>query len=91
MPHFDSLSFTITPADQVNVTGRAVRRIFLSNNALKLTKLSTGDAVVLVVASEISQQKVGVRLPSENEHAESRSYLEAVCCRNNMAVIRVSQ
>ena len=61
------LPFSISPADHLNVTGRAVRRIFLTNNALKLAKLSTGDVVVLSAASQISYQKVGLNLLSENE------------------------
>ena len=60
-----SNTFTIRAADEVKVRGRAVRRIFLSNHALKLAKLFAGDVVVLTVASEISQQRDSVRLLSK--------------------------
>jgi hypothetical protein len=62
------LTFAITPADHLNVTGRAVRRFFLTNNALKHAKLSTGDVVVLSAASQISH---GVNMLSEDENARS--------------------
>lgn len=60
-----SNTFTIRAADQVKVRGRAVRRIFLSNHAMKLAKLFAGDVVVLNVASEISQHRDSVRLLSK--------------------------
>ena len=60
-----SNTFIIRAADKVNVRGRAVRRIFLSNHAMKLAKLYAGDVVVLTAASEISQQRDSVRLLSK--------------------------
>ena len=65
MAVIDSLTFVIRAADQDNVRGRAVRRIFMSNPAMKLAKLFTGDVVILSAPSEISQEKVGLCLPSE--------------------------
>jgi hypothetical protein len=69
MTEIPSLTFSITAADQVNVRGRAIRRFFLSNNALKLANLFTGDVVVLSASSQICHQKVCLHLLSENEHA----------------------
>ena len=86
-----SLTFVIRAADQDNVRGRAVRRIFISNPAMKLAKLFTGDVVILSAASEISQEKVGLRLPSENGLPNPVLYLEAVRSRDCMAVIRASR
>lgn len=71
MADITSLTFIVRPADQDNVRGRAVRRIFISNNAMKIAKLFTGDVVILSVTSDICQRKVGAHLPSENESAES--------------------
>jgi hypothetical protein len=65
MADFSSNTFTVRTADQVNVRGRAVRRIFLSNHAMKLAKLFAGDVVVLTATSEICQQRVSVRLLSK--------------------------
>jgi hypothetical protein len=65
MADVSSNTFTIRATDQVNVGGRAVRRIFLSNHVMKLAKLFAGDVVVLTAASEICQQPVGVRLLSK--------------------------
>jgi hypothetical protein len=61
MADISSNAFTIRTADQLNVRGRAARRIFLSNHAMKLAKLFAGDVVVLTAVSEISQQRVSVR------------------------------
>jgi len=71
MADITSLTFTIRAADQDNVRGRAVRRIFISNNAMKIAKLFTGDVVVLSVTSDICQRKVGAHLLSEKESAQS--------------------
>ncbi|KAI0247471.1 AAA family ATPase [Lactifluus subvellereus] len=73
MTDFSSFSFLIRAADQVNVKGRAIRRVFVSNNIIKLTKSCAGDLVVLAPAytirdSETGQQKrsftVGTIWPS---------------------------
>jgi len=52
MADISSQTFIITAADQDNVKGRAIRRIFLSSDAMKLAKLFAGDVVVLTAASE---------------------------------------
>jgi AAA family ATPase len=65
MADFSSNTFTVRAADQINVRGRAVRRIFLSNHAMKLAKLFAGDVVGLTAISEICQQRLSVRLLSE--------------------------
>jgi hypothetical protein len=93
MADIPSLTFSITAADQVNVRGRALSRIFLSNNALKLANLFTGDVVVLSAPSQICQQKVSLHLLSENEHAPEVVflYLEAIRGRDRMAIIRLSR
>jgi hypothetical protein len=93
MAEIPSLTFSITAADQINVRGRAIRRIFLSNNALKLANLFTGDVVVLSASSQICHQKVSLHLLSEIEHAPESFflYLEAIRGRNRMAIIRLSR
>lgn len=65
MADFSSNTFTVRAADQINVRGRAVRRIFLSNHAMKLAKLFAGDVVGLTAISEMCQQRVSVRLLSK--------------------------
>jgi hypothetical protein len=65
MADFSSNTFTVRAADQINVRGRAVRRIFLSNHAMKLAKLFAGDVVGLTAISEMYQQRVSVRLLSK--------------------------
>lgn len=62
-PIFMAATFTISRATD-NVRGRAVRRVFLSDHALKLTKLFAGDVVVLTAASDICQGQVGMPLQS---------------------------
>lgn len=92
MEDITSLTFIIRPADQDNVRGRAVRRIFISSNAMKIAKLFTGDVVVLSVTSDICQPKVGAHLLSENLRVPKAVLrLETVGNRDDMAVIRVSQ
>ena len=60
-----SLSFLIRAADQVNVKGRAIRRVLVSNNVMKLSKSCAGDFVVLAPASiGDSQHNVRTRLIS---------------------------
>ncbi len=59
MADISSVTFTIRATDHSNVRGRAVRRIFLSDHALKLAKLFAGDVVVLTPASDIHQGQVG--------------------------------
>jgi len=71
MADITSLTFAIRAADQEDVRGRAVRRIFISNNAMKIAKLFTGDVVVLSETSEICQRKVSLHPLSENERAKS--------------------
>jgi len=58
----DTFTFTIRATDHANVRGRAVRRVFLSDHALKLAKLFAGDVVVLTAASDTYQEQVGVPL-----------------------------
>lgn len=54
-------SFTVRPADHHNVRGRATRRIFISDDTMKLAKWLAGDVVVLLLAAP-SQLQVGVPL-----------------------------
>ncbi|KAN0118673.1 AAA ATPase [Russula decolorans] len=68
MADISSVTFTIRVAYHANVRGRAVRRIFLSDHALKLAKLFAGDVVVLTAASDIYKEQrhfaVGTVWPS---------------------------
>ncbi|KAF8491156.1 AAA family ATPase [Russula emetica] len=68
MADISSITFTTRATDHVNVRGRAVRRVFLSDHALKLAKLFAGDVVVLTAASDIYQEQrhfaVGTVWPS---------------------------
>jgi len=64
MADISSNTFTIRTTDRANVRGRAVRRIFLSDHAMKLAKLFAGDVVALTAASDICQEQVGVPLQS---------------------------
>lgn len=64
MADISSITFTIRTSDHANVRGRAVRRVFLSDHALKLAKLFAGDVVVLTAASDIYQEQVSVPLQS---------------------------
>jgi hypothetical protein len=57
MSDISSVTFTIRATDHANVRGRAVRRVFLSDHALKLAKLFAGDVVVLTAASDIFQEQ----------------------------------
>jgi hypothetical protein len=65
MADISSFTFTIRTTDHANVRGRAVRRVFLSDHALKLAKLFAGDVVVLTAASDIYEEQVGVPLQSK--------------------------
>jgi hypothetical protein len=60
MADISSITFTIRATDHANVRGRAIRRVFLSDHALKLAKLFAGDVVLLTAASDIYQEQVGV-------------------------------
>ncbi|KAI0276798.1 AAA family ATPase [Russula aff. rugulosa BPL654] len=68
MTDISSITFTLRATDHVNVRGRAVRRVFLSDHALKLAKLFAGDVVVLTAASDIYEEQrhfaVGTVWPS---------------------------
>ncbi|KAH9978347.1 P-loop containing nucleoside triphosphate hydrolase protein [Russula compacta] len=62
-----SRSFTVRPADQHNVKGRAVRRIFISDDAMKLAKWLAGDVVVLLLVAPSQLRRpfaVGTLWPS---------------------------
>jgi hypothetical protein len=63
MDDISSVTFTTRATDHVR--GRAVRRVFLSDHALKLAKLFAGDVVALTAASDIYQGRVGVPLQSK--------------------------
>lgn len=65
MADISSVTFTIRATDHANIRGRAVRRVFLSDHALKLAKLFAGDVVVLTTASDIYEEQVGVPLQSK--------------------------
>jgi hypothetical protein len=64
MADISSLTFTLRATD-ANVRGRAVRRIFLSDHALKLAKLFAGDVVALTATSDIYKERVRVPLQSK--------------------------
>ena len=105
MADISSHTFVIRGADQVNFTARAVRRIFVNSDAIKMSKLYAGDVVALAAAesansvqphsSETCVRKVCMRV----RHLVSRinayvpnSYLESnLCGGGNMAFIRVSK
>ncbi|KAI9452786.1 AAA family ATPase [Lactarius psammicola] len=50
MADISSHTFVIRVPDQVIITARAVRRIFVNSDAIKMSKLYAGDVVVLVAA-----------------------------------------
>ncbi|KAH9015299.1 AAA family ATPase [Lactarius hengduanensis] len=50
MADISSHSFVIRVPNQVNITARAVRRIFVNSDAIKMSKLYAGDVVALVPA-----------------------------------------
>ena len=88
-----SITFTIIASNHANVRGRAVRRVFLSDHALKLAKLFAGDVVVLTAASDIHQEQVGVSLKSRMRRREIllHFHLETHRRRHGMAVIRFGE
>jgi hypothetical protein len=65
MADISSVAFTIRATYHANARGRTVRRVFLSDHALKLAKVFAGDVVVVTAASDIYQEQVGVRLQSK--------------------------
>jgi hypothetical protein len=75
MADISSITFTIRTTDHVNVRGRAVRRVFLSDHALKLAKLFAGDVVVLTAASDIYEEQVGVTLQSKMRYQKFIAFL----------------
>jgi len=72
MADISSHTFVIRVPNQVNITARAVRRIFVNSDAIKMSKLYAGDVVALAPAeaagsvqpdsSETRQQKVCMRV-----------------------------
>jgi hypothetical protein len=71
MADISSHTFVIRATDRVNFTARAVRRIFVNSDAIKMSKLYAGDVVAFAAAesadsvqphsSETSQRKVCMR------------------------------
>lgn len=105
MADISSHTFVIQGTDRVNFAARAVRRIFVNSDAIKMSKLYAGDVVVLTAAegadslqphsSETRQRKVCMRVfplgSRINAHIPN-PYLESTFCGGgNMAVIRFSQ
>lgn len=92
MADISSVTFTIRLAYHANVRGRAVRRIFLSDHALKLAKLFAGDVVVLTAASDIYEEQVSA-LCNQKCGVQYLLYfhLETLRRGDGMAVIRISQ
>jgi hypothetical protein len=85
MADIPSHTFIIAAADQDNVKGRAIRRIFLSTDAMKLEKWFAGDLVVLT-AAQVGASALGMDILSK-----SVSCLETVRCRDVVAFIRFSR
>ena len=71
MADISSHTFVIQRTDQINSTTRAVRRIFVNSDAIKMSKLYAGDVVALAAAegadsvqpcsSETRERKVCMR------------------------------
>jgi len=74
MADISSITFTIRTTDHAKVKGRAVRRVFLSDHALKLAKLFAGDVVALTAASDIYQGEVGVSMQSKTRCRQSIAF-----------------
>jgi hypothetical protein len=104
MADISSHTFVIRGADQLDFTARAVRRIFVNSDAIKMSKLYAGDVVALAAAeaadlvqphsSETCHRKVCMRVcylvSRINAHIPD-PYLESTLCGGgNMAVIRIS-
>jgi hypothetical protein len=87
MADLSSHSFVVRAADQNNVRGRAIRRVFVSNSVMKLANSSAGDLIVLAPGD--SQTKVCTRLLSANTF--QNSHLEVIRSRDDMAVTSVSR
>ena len=72
MVDISSHTFVIRGADTLDFTARAVRRIFVNSDAIKMSKLYAGDVVALAAAeaadsvqphsSETCQRKVCMRV-----------------------------
>ncbi|KAI9443648.1 AAA family ATPase [Lactarius indigo] len=73
MADISSHSFVIRVPNQVNITARAVRRIFVNSDAIKMSKLYSGDVVALVPADAA----VSVP-PGSSETRQRKSYHYAV-------------
>ncbi|KAH9954933.1 AAA family ATPase [Russula dissimulans] len=65
MADIPSHTFIIAAADQDNVKGRAIRRIFLSTDAMKLEKWFAGDLVVLT-AAQVGASALGMDILSKS-------------------------
>ncbi len=84
-------TFTIRVTDHANVRGRAVRRVFLSDHAMKLAKLFAGDVVVLTAASDMCQEQVCLYNQKSSVENLLHFHLETVRRRHGMAVVRLGQ
>ncbi|KAH9016927.1 P-loop containing nucleoside triphosphate hydrolase protein [Lactarius pseudohatsudake] len=71
MADISSHSFVIRVPNQVNITARAVRRIFVNSDAIKMSKLYAGDVVALVPAHPAGSVQPG---SSETHQRMSRHY-----------------
>ncbi|KAH9057499.1 AAA family ATPase [Lactarius vividus] len=71
MADISSHSFVIRVPNQVNITARAVRRIFVNSDAIKMSKLYAGDVVALVPADAAGSVQPG---SSETHQRKSRHY-----------------
>ncbi|KAH8992566.1 AAA family ATPase [Lactarius hatsudake] len=71
MADISSHSFVIRVPNQVNITARAVRRIFVNSDAIKMSKLYAGDVVALVPAHAAGSVQPG---SSESHQRKSRHY-----------------
>ena len=90
---FSSNTFTVRVTDQINVRGRVVRRISLSNDAIKLAKLFAGDVVALTATSEICQRLCATikwREPQQQVRPPERDHIYVYRVPHNFRAVRDS-